>query len=131
MRNERLGKNQKSAIERSRHNQVVLDPITADPTKLRDAVYRALSAMDELNQFITREKILAELEHSGFNLSQHLLVLGIPATRREELTPIDLARLVRFVRINSPKTITALAPILVEFLDTGDRTRAATSAGAL
>lgn len=95
----------------------VLDLATAEPNALREAVYTALWALDDEERAHTRDSILANLQASGVNLMQQMLVLGIPARTINELTVPDIAKLIRYVRINEPRAMKALVPVLEDFMN--------------
>ncbi|MFL6214633.1 MAG: hypothetical protein ACJ74J_12165 [Blastocatellia bacterium] len=47
-------------------------------------------------------------------------MLGIVASRLDELTPCDVSKLLRYARINTPAIIDALAGPLTELLAVGE-----------
>ena len=118
MQTERIRKAPNPARHRGiRSGREPLDPANAEPNKLREAVYKALSQLSEDDRSQMRDSILAQLEASGVNLRQHLLVLGIPARTAAELNSPDIAKLIRYVRMNEPKAMNALAPLLSGMLN--------------
>jgi hypothetical protein len=79
-------------------------------------VREALSHLSEEERQAAHNGLLLALSRAGVNIGDHLLVLGIPARTAEELTAPEIATLVRYVRINEPRVMTALAPILIDVL---------------
>ncbi|HSB11245.1 MAG TPA: hypothetical protein VLM38_17285 [Blastocatellia bacterium] len=102
---------------RNQRRREALDPANVEPNALRDAVYTALSLLPEDERARVYDRIVADLEKSGVNLRQHIVVLGIPARTIDELTASDIAKLVRYVRMNEPRALKALVPILDELLN--------------
>ncbi|HSB11539.1 MAG TPA: hypothetical protein VLM38_18770 [Blastocatellia bacterium] len=100
----------------SRGSQAAFDPLTAEPNVLRDRVCKALSLLAEDERSGVRDRILVDLTRAGLNIGQCLLLLGIPARTADELTAPEMATLIRYVRINEPKAMTALVPVLSEML---------------
>lgn len=93
-----------------------LDPAGLAPFDLQDKVRRALSILPEEDQYLLRDKLLTGLKAARVNISSALLLLGIPARAADDLTPSDLGKLLRYVRINMPEAIKALAEPLAELL---------------
>lgn len=91
-----------------------LDLGTAEPDSLRNSVREALSRLSEWDRPNVNDRLLSVLENAGVNIGQDLLLLGIPTTVVEELTAPEIATLVRYVRINEPRAMVALVPVLSE-----------------
>jgi hypothetical protein len=85
------------------------DPTTLAPNDLRDRARHALATLAEEERKAAFGRLLAGLAGAGVNVSSSIIVLGIPARRADELTPSDMAKLLRYVRINWPEAIAALA----------------------
>ena len=99
--------------QRSQHS---LDLATAGPDLLRDSVRQALSALCEEERLAAQSSLLTALKRAGFNVAQHLLLLGIPATTAAQLTAPEIATVIRYIRINEPGAMSALSPVLSEIL---------------
>lgn len=99
--------------QRSQHS---FDLATAAPDLLRDAVRQALSVLGKEERLAAQYGLLSALKKAGFNVARHLLLLGVPATKVEELTAPELATVIRYVRINEPRAMAALSPVLSEIL---------------
>lgn len=129
MRTERIkGVRKFPRRDRNQQRPVAIDPATADPGALRDAVCKKLSLLPDYERGLFRDRILGVLETSKVNLRQHLMVLGTTATTAEELTAPEIARLVRYVRINEPKAMGELALVIEELLNLrADLARSATA----
>ena len=96
--------------------QAPLDPLAAEPNALRDAVCRALLSIsiDERSAF--HNQLLDELRKAGIRVRECLFMLGASAATTEELTPPEIAALIRYVRLVDPKAMTAVAGTLINLL---------------
>jgi hypothetical protein len=92
------------------------DPQALTPDELRDEVQRTLSTLSEEDRAAWCQRLLDGLAQAGVNISATLFMLGLVASRLDELTPPDVAKLLRYSRINNPQTIEALAGPLAELL---------------
>jgi hypothetical protein len=91
-----------------------------EPNVLSDQVRRALFRLAPDDFASVRDQVLAGLEEAGVNIGAALFVLGILARTTAELTPSDLASLIRFVRLNSPQAMRAVASPLAQLVAAGD-----------
>jgi len=103
-------------VNADRQSRRALDLGTAEPDVLGDLVRNAWSELSEQERPVLNVRLIAALTKAGANIRQHLLLLGIPAQTAEELTAPEIAALIRYVRINEPGAIKALAPVLGELL---------------
>ena len=99
-------------------SQPGLELAAAEPDMLRDSVQKGLSQLCEEERPHAYARLLTALNKAGVNLGQLLLVLGIPARTAAELTAPEIAALVRYVRLNEPTAMVALATVLSEFVTT-------------
>ena len=88
----------------------------SSPEWLRDRVFKALNKLPTQERASVRDKILLDLRKVGVNISSGLMKLGIPAKTPDDLSPSDIAKLVRYVRINSPEAIKAISGTLDELI---------------
>jgi hypothetical protein len=101
-----------------------IEPSVIEPDLLRERVQTALWNLAPDDQQRICVTLLASLEQAGVNLPASLLILGIPARAPDDLTPPGMAKLIRYIRINFPAAIQAIAGPLAELLDaTRARTR--------
>lgn len=49
-----------------------------------------------------------EIERAGLKMSAYLVPLGIPARSAEDLTPTEVGHLIRYLKINVPKVMSAV-----------------------
>lgn len=95
------------------------DLTDCSPEWLRDRVFDALNGLSEEERASVRDRILSDLRKAGVNIMSGLMTLGIPARMPDELSPSDIAKLVRYVRINMPGPIKALSGTLTELIASG------------
>lgn len=88
----------------------------SSPEWLRDRVFKALNKLSTQERASVRDTILLDLRKVGVNISSGLVKLGIPAKTPDDLSPSDIAKLVRYVRINTPEALMALSESLGELI---------------
>ena len=93
--------------------------VSADPDHLRESVGKALSSLSADERTVVRNKLLDELKKAGLRVRQCLLMLGVAATTADELTPPEVASLIRYVRLSEPKVLMAVTGPLSELLFSG------------
>ncbi len=119
MRKSRISKEPEPTMGISdQRSQQGVELAAAEPDMLRDSVQRGLSQLSEEDRPHVYARLLTTLNKAGVNLGQLLLVLGIPARTPAELTAPEIATLVRYVRLNEPTAMVALATVLSEFVTT-------------
>jgi hypothetical protein len=106
-----LGKNTQENF-----SQQSSDPIHIEPNSLRDRVYQALSGLTFEERASMSDKIIGGLKGFSVNLRTGLLMLGITARTVSDLTPSDVAKLIRYLRINAPKALEAISSPLRDLL---------------
>ena len=81
---------------------------TVDADELKAVVRDGLVGMNmtEREEFI--ESLEAELRRAGLNMRGYLVPLGIPGRSTEDLTPTEVAHLIRFLKLNVPQAMTAV-----------------------
>ncbi len=99
------------------------DPVTAEPNALRESVYRALLRLSPEERMAMRGELLAGLRQAGVNINNCLFALGTVARTIDEVTPSDLAYLIRFVRLNAPQALRMIAEPLARLLASDDGKR--------
>lgn len=96
------------------------DLLQYEPNDLRDRVFQALSSVaPEVRAGVCR-RLVEALEGAGVDLSTSLLLLGILAREPEHLTPLDAAKLIRYVRINSPYALRSVDAQIVGLVQRPD-----------
>jgi hypothetical protein len=81
---------------------------TVDANELKELVRDGLVALNaaEREQFI--QTLEAEMRHAGFNMRAYLVPLGIPGRTPEDLTPTEVAHMIRFLKLNVPHAMPAI-----------------------
>jgi hypothetical protein len=92
------------------------EPWALEPDDLRDRVQSKLSNTCEEDGRTWRQRLLAGLASADVHIGVSLFMLGISAASLDELSPSDMGKLLRYVRINSPVAVEALAGLLAELL---------------
>lgn len=87
-----------------------------EPDDLRDQVQMALSMLSEADHKVFCQRLIAGLAKSGVPVGTSFFMLGIPASSFDDMTPSDMGKLLRYIRINIPAAIEALAGPLAELL---------------
>jgi hypothetical protein len=100
-------------------SQQSFDPTTIEPNSLRDRVYTALSGLSFEERATTIDNLINNLKGFSVNVRTGLLMLGITARTVSDLTPSDIGKLVRYLHINAPKALEAIALPLRDLLTTG------------
>jgi hypothetical protein len=110
----------KKAINRreSHTEGMTVDPTTMEPSYLHEWFLKALADLSRDEWAAMRDKVLKSLGEAGVKLGACVLVLGIPARRPEELTPPELAMLVRYVRMNAPEALKPISEQLMQLRHT-------------
>ncbi len=109
-----LNNHKRSIIQASRRKQRPRDLTTIEPDVLRDRVYKALSKLTDDDRALMRDKLLASLEHADVDINASLFLLGIPVKTPDNLTPSDIAKLLRYVCINKPEALKSAASLLAD-----------------
>lgn len=86
-----------------------------DADELKAVVRDGLVGMNmtEREEFIGA--LEAELRRAGLNMRGYLVPLGIPGRNTEELTPTEVAHLIRFLKLNVPQAMTAVERTLARY----------------
>ena len=83
-----------------------------DPEDFREAVYQCLAKLPPKERAEITRELVERLLGARMNVGSRLFILGIPARSIEELTPADLAMLLRSVHISNPPMMRALSATL-------------------
>lgn len=93
------------------HNRNVTDVFkwsSLDANELKATVRDGLVGMSltEREEFIGA--LEGELRKAGLNMRGYLVPLGIPGRSPEDLTPTEVAHLIRFLKLNAPQAMPAI-----------------------
>jgi hypothetical protein len=86
------------------------------PDLLADSIREGLSRIPLKQRRDVYDRLLSALDEARVNIGQVLFLLGIPATTSDELTAPEIAKVIRYVRINDAKAMKALVPVLGDLL---------------
>jgi hypothetical protein len=100
----------------ARRTEESLDLETAEPDLVRTSVSEALSHLADGERQLVTDNLLTLLNNAGVRIGQCLLLLGIPARTADELTAPEIGALIRYVRINEPKAMAIISPVLSEIV---------------
>ena len=86
-----------------------------DPNDLKSVIRDGLVSMNmaEREDFI--QTLEAEMRRANLNMRAYLIPLGIPGRSPEDLTPTEVGHLIRFLKINVPKAMTAVEKAMARF----------------
>ena len=86
-----------------------------DASELKEVVRDGLVAMNatEREEFI--RTLEAEMRRAGLNMRAYLVPLGIPGRSPEDLTPTEVAHMMRFLKLNIPQAMPAIERALARY----------------
>ena len=86
-----------------------------DASELKEVVRDGLVGMNiaEREEFIGT--LEAEMRRSGLNMRAYLIPLGIPGRSPEDLTPTEVAHMIRFLKLNVPQAMSAIERALSQY----------------
>lgn len=86
-----------------------------DASELKEVVRDGLVAMNatEREEFIGT--LEAEMRRAGLNMRAYLIPLGIPGRSPDDLTPTEVAHMMRFLKLNVPKAMPAIERALTRY----------------
>jgi hypothetical protein len=86
-----------------------------DASELKEVVRDGLVAMN----YTEREEFIGTLETEmrrvGLNMRAYLIPLGIPGRSPEDLTPTEVAHMMRFLKLNVPQAMAAIERALAGY----------------
>jgi hypothetical protein len=92
------------------------DAWVLEPDDLRNQVQKALSTLCEEDHKVMLDRLLTGLARAGVPVGTSLFMIGIRVGGLDDLTPSDMGKLLRYIRINTPMAIGALNGLLTELL---------------
>ena len=86
-----------------------------DASELKEIVRDGLVGMNttEREEFIGT--LEAEMRRAGLNMRAYLIPLGIPGRSPEDLTPTEVAHMIRFLKLNIPQAMPAIERALSRY----------------
>src|SRR5215218_3431868 len=110
-----MAKNINTRNLHSRNRTATAGQAGLDPNDLKSIVRDGLVSMNmsEREDFI--QALEAEMRRANLNMRAYLIPLGIPGRSPEDLTPTEVGHLIRFLKINVPKAMTAVERAMARF----------------
>src|SRR6266567_5845930 len=102
MRNIRL------RVGRKRVQMLSSDTATREADDVKNTVRDALLLMNWAEQVEFIEALESEMRRANLSISHYLIPLGIPGMTPEELTPIEVGHLVRFLKLHVRQAMPAV-----------------------
>ena len=117
-----MAKNIQAKKIQSRNDSEEVKWSALDANELKTRVRDGLVAMNmtEREEFIGT--LEAEMRRAGLNMRAYLVPLGIPGHSPEDLTPTEVAHLIRFLKLNVSKAMPAIDRALGSFVDHDGKT---------
>jgi hypothetical protein len=104
----------KTNVEGTKWSSLDANELKAD---VRDGLVSMTIADRE--QFIST--LEAEMRRAGLNMRSYLVPLGIPGRSPEDLTPTEVAHLIRFLKLNVPQAMRAVDRALSQYRAFSDK----------
>lgn len=110
-----MAKNINARRVNRRNEEVGVDWSALDANDLKSVVRDGMVAMNmtEREEFIGT--LEAELRRAGLNMRAYLVPLGIPGRSPEELTPTEVAHVIRFLKLNNSRAMPAIERALARY----------------
>jgi hypothetical protein len=99
----------------SRNQSAGMSRTALDPNELKSVVRDGLVAMTMADREEFIQALEGEMRRANLNMRAYLIPLGIPARSPEDLTPTEVGHLIRFLKINVPKAMTAVEKAMARF----------------
>ena len=112
VQNRRVGSKMARNIQTKQMNRKVHSAAVrwseVDAGELKEVVRDGLVAMNvtEREEFIAT--LESEMRRAGLNMRAYLIPLGIPGRSPEDLTPTEIAHMMRFLKLNVPQAMPAI-----------------------
>jgi hypothetical protein len=91
-----------------------VDLTAIEPDSLLEVVRKTLLSLTDEEMTSLRSRLISDLKKARLHVGACLFMLGIPASVPDDLTPSDIAQLLRYVRINEPQLMQLVAPPIAE-----------------
>jgi hypothetical protein len=103
-----MAKNMNTRRLQNRNEVATANWSALDANELKSIVRDGMVAMNmtEREEFIGT--LESELRREGLNMRAYLVPLGIPGRSPEDLTPTEIAHIVRFLKLNVSKAMPAI-----------------------
>lgn len=86
-----------------------------DASELKEVIRDGLVAMNTTERAEFIGTLEAEMRRASLNMRAYLIPLGIPGRSPEDLTPTEVAHMIRFLKLNLPKAMPAIERALARY----------------
>ncbi len=86
-----------------------------DASELKEVVRDGLVAMNTTNREEFIGTLEVEMRRAGLNMRAYLIPLGIPGRSPDDLTPTEVAHMIRFLKLNVPQAMPAIERALARY----------------
>jgi hypothetical protein len=104
-----------------RNQAAVVSIDRLSPDELKSTVRDGLVSMTIAERAGFLEAIEAEMALLGLDIRAYLIPLGIPGRSPDDLTPTEVGHLLRYLKINVPKSARAIQRAVARFGMLGDK----------
>lgn len=84
--------------------------------EVRDAIYQSLSKLAPKERSGINKELIQQLQLARINVGSRLFILGIPTRSVEDLTPSDMAMLLRSVHMSNPAIMKTVSGVFDQFI---------------
>ena len=86
-----------------------------DASELKEIVRDGLVSMNTTDREEFIGTLEAEMRRAGLNMRAYLIPLGIPGRSPDDLTPTEVAHMIRFLKLNVPQAMPAIERALTRY----------------
>ncbi len=86
-----------------------------DASELKEIVRDGLVSMNTTDREEFIGTLEAEMRRAGLNMRAYLIPLGIPGRSPDDLTPTEVAHMIRFLKLNVPQAMPAIERALARY----------------
>lgn len=112
-----MTKNIQTKRLQSKNDNDVIKWSALDANELKATIRDGLLGMSMTDREEFIGSLEAEMRKAGLNMRAYLVPLGIPGRSPEDLTPTEVAHLIRFLKLNAPQTMAAIERALGRYSD--------------
>lgn len=91
------------------------------PDEVKNIIRDGLVGMNISEREVFFEILDGEMRSLGLDVRKYLVPLGIPGRSPEDLTPTEIGHLVRYLKINAPKSMPAVEKAMSRFTAFGEK----------
>ena len=102
----------RNQISATRNQISAIDLQGMSPDELKGLVRESLVAMTMADRESFFQSLESEMKDADLDIRRYLVPLGIPGRSAEDLTPNEVGHLLRYLKINVPKSLGPMARVL-------------------